>query len=294
MVESGKHGRGGIGAALLLVGIGLAAFWPAMSAGFVWDDDDYVTQNMALRTAEGLRDIWVRPGAVTQYYPITYSTFWLERRLWGDDPRGFHVLNVALHLGSALLLWRVLLRLEIPGAWWAALIWAIYPVQVESVAWVTERKNCLSGLFYFLGALAYLRSQPSGEARRGAQLRWWYALSLASFVAALLSKTAACSLPAALLLVAWWKAGAIRRRDVIDLLPHFAVGVVLSAMTVWMEHRHVGATGSEWQLSVGQRVLIAGRAITFYLATLAWPAKLAFVYPRWDVALSDWRACTGI
>jgi len=267
----------------------LAAYWPALSAGFVWDDDDYVTQNMALRTLGGLRDIWIRPGTTTQYYPVTYSSFWIERRIWGDQPRAFHAGNIGLQIASAVLLWRVLLRLGVPGAWWAALIWAIYPVQVESVAWVTERKNCLSGMFYFLAALMYLRSRREGAAARGRSERIAYAASVIAFGAALMSKTAACSLPAALLLVAWWKAGAIRRRDVLDLLPHFVIGLLLSGMTVFMEHRHVGAAGEEWQLSVGQRVIIAGRAVVFYLGSLLWQARLAFVYPRWAISTGDWR-----
>lgn len=281
--------RVGTGAGIFLAAVVLVAYWPALSAGFVWDDDDYVTQNMALRTLGGLRDIWLRPGTTTQYYPVTYSTFWLERQIWGDQARAYHIGNIALQMAAAVLLWRVLLRLGVPGAWWAALIWAIYPVQAESVGWVTERKNCLSGILYFLAALVYLRSRAGNGASRGRSERVAYAASLIAFAAALLSKTAACSLPAALLLVGWWKTGAIRRRDVLDLLPHFALGLLLSAMTVFMEHRHVGAAGDEWHLSAEQRVIVAGRAVVFYLKSLVWPAQLAFIYPRWDVSPVDWR-----
>jgi hypothetical protein len=144
-------------AAVLLVAITLAAYLPAVwNAGFIWDDDDYVTANATLRSVDGLRRMWLEPDAVPQYYPLTFTTFWAEYHLWGLEPRGYHVVNVVLHALNAVLLWLILRRLRVPGAWMAAAVFALHPMQVESVAWITERKNVLSGFFRLAAALVYL------------------------------------------------------------------------------------------------------------------------------------------
>ena len=268
----------------LIVLLVFLAYLPALRGGFIWDDDDYVTQNPTLHDLGGLQRLWFKVGAVPQYYPVVHTTFWLEYHLWGLNPVGYHLINVLLHATAAILLWRVLLRLQIPGAWLAAVIFALHPVEVESVAWITERKNVLSAVFYFAAALACLRfaswKEPGGPNR----LRWfWYLGALVLFMAALLSKTVTCSLPAALLLVCWWKKGRIQRGDVMPLLPFFVLGAGLGLMTAWIEKYHVGAQGADWSLTLGERCLIAGRALWFYAGKLAWPAQLTFIYPRWTI-----------
>jgi tetratricopeptide (TPR) repeat protein len=270
---------------VLLVGLTILAYTPAFRAGFVWDDDDYVTRNPTLRSVAGLAAIWLEPGAVPQYYPLTFTSLWLDYRLWGADPAGYHAVNILLHALNAFLLWRILEALRLPGAWAAALLFALHPVHVESVAWVTERKNVLSGALYLGALLSYLRFADGAPPVRTR----WYAVSLVLFAAALLSKTVTCSLPAALCLILWWRRGSIRAADIVPLAPHFALGAVLAAVTIWMEKHHVGAAGIDWHLSFAERVLIAGRALWFYAAKLAWPANLSFVYPRWQVALG-WQA----
>lgn len=257
-----------------------AVYWPATRhGGFIWDDDDYVTDNRTLRSVQGLKRIWTEPGAVPQYYPLVHTTYWLEYRLWGLDPHGYHIVNVILHIAGALLLWRVLVVLRVPGAWLGAMLFALHPVHVESVAWVTERKNVLSGVFYFAAGLAYLEGRRAGM----------YLLSLGLFLCALLSKTVTCTLPAALLLVLAWRGEREDfRKHVLLMLPMFALGIIFAGFTIWMERHAVGAVGREWDLSFVERVLIAGRAVWFYARKLVLPWRLTFVYPRWTIDAGIW------
>lgn len=269
----------------------LLVYLPLASAGFIWDDDAYVTRNPNLGSLAGLVRIWLDPLATPQYYPLVHTTFWLEHRLFGLEPLGYHAVNVLLHGLSSVLLWRVLLQLRLPGAFLAASLFAAHPVMTESVAWVTERKNVLS-LALALGSLwSYLRYAPlvpgapgpaSKRPRRGL-----LALAGGLYAAALLSKTTACALPAVILVLTWWKRGRIRMGDVMPLLPFFALGFAAGLHTIWLEKHHVGALGGEWALSPLGRVLLAGRALVFYTGKLAWPHPLIFFYPRWEIDVSS-------
>jgi hypothetical protein len=271
-------------AAAALVLLALAAYAPVISGGFIWDDDAYVTENATLRSVDGLRRIWFEPIASPQYYPLVFTTFWAEYRMWGLSPAGYHLTNVLLHGFNGVLLWFGLRALRAPAPWLIAAVFVLHPVHAESVAWVTERKNVLSGLFYLAAALAYFRFSPpeAGDTRH--PHRWgWYFVALGLFVCALLSKTVTATLPAALLLMLWWRRGSVRWRDVVPLAPFFLAGVVLGLYTVWLEKHHVGATGQDWTLSPVDRCLVAGRALWFYAGKLGWPADLSFIYPRWSV-----------
>jgi tetratricopeptide (TPR) repeat protein len=261
----------------------LAAYVPALSGGFVWDDDAHVTNNPTLTTLDGLRRIWLEPTALPQYYPLVHTTFWIEHHLWGDAPLGYHLVNILLHAGAAVLLLFVLETLTVPGAWLAAAVFALHPVHVESVAWITERKNVLSGFFYLAAALCYLRFFGASQPRRG-----WLAAGFTLFIAALLSKTVAASLPLALLIVLWWKREHLGRRELAPLLPLFAAGAVMGFTTVWLEKHHVGAEGDAWSLSFLERCLLAGRALWFYAGKLVWPTNLTFIYPRWPIDAGAW------
>ena len=284
---------------LFLVLVTLLAYQPVWHAGFIWDDEHYVTENALLHSVDGLRLIWFVPGATVQYYPLTFTTFWLEYHLWGLHPLGFHLVNVILHSFNAILFWVVLRKLRVPGAWLAAGIFALHPVCVDSVAWVTERKNTLSGLFYLASLLAALKfwlpgesspqSVPAAAIPQAANSRvrpfyWW--LALLFYVAALLSKTAAAPLPAVILLIIWWQQGRITRRDLAGVLPFFAVGIALGLITVFVE-RHIGAAGREWDLSWLARGQVAGKDFWFYLAKVCWPYPLIFVYPHWETNASQ-------
>ncbi len=265
--------------ALVVIG-----YLPALRAHWIWDDDYYVTNNATLRSADGLRRIWFEIGAVPQYYPLVHTTFWVEHHFAGLNPLVYHLDNVLLQAVTALLVWLVLRRLNVPGAWAAAAIWAVHPIQVETVAWVTERKNILSALFYFASGLVYLRFLDLGtDDPRGRKNSLLYGFALLLFVLALLSKTVACSLPAAILLVIWWKRGRITAREVWPLVPFFILGAGMGALTGWMERHFVGAQGPEWQISVAARCMIAGRALWFYVGRILCPWPLMFIYPRWPV-----------
>ena len=281
------------GGALLLIAVTLLAYVPAMRGGYIWDDDAFVTDNPVLRQGwEGLRRIWFVFRATDQYYPLAYSSFWLEFRAWGLNPTGSHVVNVLLHAANALLLWRVLTVLRVRGAALAAFVFALHPVEAESVGWITERKNVLSALFYLLTALAYFRFEPprAPVATGSMPKRNWafYALALGLFLCALWSKTVTCSLPAALLIVLWWQRRCLGWRTVVPLVPFFAVGAGMGLLTAWMEKNVIGAKGNDWTIPSPHRLLVAGRALWFYLGKLAWPTHLAFFYPRWNVDAHVW------
>ncbi len=266
-------------AAALLVAT-LAAYQPAWNGGMLWDDDKHVT-SPELRSPDALPRIWFDVGATQQYYPVVHSAFWIQHRLWGDATTGYHIVNVVLHVLSALLLFLILRQLAIPGALLAAAVFALHPVHVESVAWITELKNTLSGVFCLLAALAYLRYDRNRNAST-------YAISFGLFVLALLSKSVTATLSGALLVVLWWQRGRLGwRRDVVPLLPFMGVGAASGLFTAWVERTHIGAEGPEFSLTLVERALIAGRAIWFYLAKLLWPIDLVFIYPRWQVSQGE-------
>jgi Flp pilus assembly protein TadD len=281
----------------LIVLLVFLAYLPALRGSFVWDDDSWTTNLSALfQDPSGLRSIWFQPTALQQYYPLSGTTFWLDYQLWKFWTTPYHVENVLLHALAALLFWRLLLRLRAPGAWLAGAIFALHPVMVESVAWITERKNVLSLVLYLGALLAYLRYAQGVSSGRCQVTRTdsilsrvtchpslFYGLAFVLFLGALLAKTTTFSLPAAILLIGWWQRGHIQwRADVLPTLPFFALALGLCAVTAWLEKNHVGAEGSDFALTFPQRCLIAGRAFWFYLGHLFWPANLCFVYPRWQ------------
>src|ERR1700722_524096 len=181
-------------AALAIFGATLAAYIPAMGGGMLWDDDAHITAPR-LRGWDGLWRIWFHLGSTQQYYPVLHSAFWVEQRIWGDSLLGYHLVNIVLHAAAACLFALVLARARpapgaLPGSeWLAAAAFALHPVCVESVAWISEQKNTLSLVFYLLSALAYLRFERDRA--------WgWYFPAFGLFVLALLSKSVTSTLPA--------------------------------------------------------------------------------------------------
>jgi tetratricopeptide (TPR) repeat protein len=268
-------------AAVLLVCCTVVAYWPALQGGLLWDDAAHVTRP-GLRSLDGLWRIWFELGATQQYYPLLHSAFWIEHRLWGDAMLGYHLTNVFLHAAAAFLVMLIMRRLGLAGALPAALVFALHPVCVESVAWVSEQKNTLSAVFGLSAVLLYLSFDQS---RRRSQ----YFLASALFVMALLSKTVTATLPAILLVVLWWRQGRLDwKRHVRPLLPWFALGAAAGLLTAWVERKFIGAEGPEFALTLVERFLVAGRAVWFYLGKLVWPADLMFFYPRWHVTSAEW------
>jgi tetratricopeptide (TPR) repeat protein len=299
-------------ACALVFGLVLTCYWPALNGGMVWDDAAHVTRP-DLRSLSGLGRIWSDLHATQQYYPVLHTAFWFEHRLWGDATTGYHVANLLFHATSCCLLALALQRLlngskahalGKPGSanptarsssicvgtiapWMAAFIFAVHPVSVESVAWISEQKNTLSLVFYLLAALAFLGFSDS---RNG----WAYGRALVFFGLALGTKSVTATLPAALLVVLWWKNGELNwRRDVVPLIPWFVAAVIAGIFTAWVERRMIGADGAAFALSSVQRLLLAGRVVWFYLEKLVWPLDLMFVYPRWDVPseADGWIVC---
>jgi tetratricopeptide (TPR) repeat protein len=257
---------------LFLALITSLAYLPMLRAGFIWDDDTFLTDNTLIKAADGLRRFWFTTQA-PDYWPATSSTLWLEWRLWGMNATGYHVTNVLLHVAECCLLWRILVRLEIPGAFFAALLFAVHPVNVESVAWIAQRKNLVAMLFYLVSIDCFIKGGR------------WHGLSLAAFVLGMLSKGSVAMLPLILLgLVAW------KRRptagDVARLAPFFAVAVIFTAIDIWFQ-RH-GSGEVIRNAGISERILGAGAVIWFYLYKALWPLTLIFVYPQWHVTASDW------
>jgi len=298
--------------ALGFLTIAFLAYQPAWHAGFIWDDDDHLTANPAMTAPHGLHMIWSSL-AISRYYPLTLTSFWVQRRLWGLNPMPYHLVNIALHAINALLVFFVLRRLRVPGALLAALVWLVHPVNVESVAWVTELKNTQSGFFFFCAILCFLRFETlqggsrlkiasTSRAKRGlpATDSWagWYALALLCGAAAMLSKPSTVVLPLVLLLCVWWERGRWRWMDVAPMAPFFVMALGMSAVTVLEQRGHVLRTGTtEWKLGVAKRFIIAGKAVWFYAAKLLWPFPLTFVYPHWNVAaesLLSWMPLSGL
>ncbi len=251
-----------------LIVLTCGCYWPSLGGGFLWDDHLWLTDSPLVRAPDGLRQIWFST-VPYDYFPLTYTTFWIEWHLWGADPAGYRVVNLVLHLASAGLLWRLLTVLRVPGAWFGALLFAIHPVNVASVAWIAERKNTLSMVF-FLGSLIC-----HARARTG------WALGL--FVLAALGKTSVVMLPCVLLLIAWWQRGRISREDVRRAAPFFLVSLAAGLTTIWFQgHRSMGV--HDWTDPLAVRLLVVPRVMLFYLGKVFLPINLSMIYPRWEVS----------
>jgi tetratricopeptide (TPR) repeat protein len=268
---------------LVLVLSTIVVYQQAWHAGFIWSDDEYVTENKLLTAPDGLRRIWFSLDSPSQYFPLVYTVFRLEYAFWGLNPAGYHWVNILLHAANALLVWRLLRVSGIPGAWLAAALFALHPVQVQSVAWITELKNVLMGFFFLLALLAWVRFLEE----RPERIWKYYRHALFFYALALFSKTTACTLPAAMLLILWLKKKPIDLRRLAQVVPFVALGIGMGLVSIWWEHHHQGTEGEFFAMGLLERILLANRALWFYAGKLLWPVNLIFSYPRWTISAAN-------
>jgi protein O-mannosyl-transferase len=259
------------------------AFLPVVHNGFIWDDDIYITNNSLLIAPGGLWKIWFSLDVPSQYFPLTYTVFRFERALWGLAPLGYHLINLLLHSANALLVWRLLKRLNVPGAWLGAALFALHPIQVETVAWATELKNIMSLFFFLLSLLAWVEFVEE----RPKPVWWYYGLALIFYGLALCSKTTACTLPAALLLILWLQRKPIGITRWLQVAPFVLMGLGMGLVAMWWERYHQGTEGATFSINLPERFLIASHAVWFYLGKLLWPVNLTFSYPHWNINPDD-------
>ncbi len=268
--------------AAIIVAVAMV-YLPVLRGDFVWDDFLLITGNPLLQNFSGLQEIW-SGGRTADYFPLTNTIFWIEHHLFGANATGYHAVNILLQIANALLVWRLLTRLNIPGAWLAGLIFGIPPVHVASVAWISELKNLLAMFFALLSVLCFL--ELDDQRLRNSVTA--YAASLVFFALALLSKTQVVFLPFVLLLCAWWrnkksaetKTNHDLRRDVIRSWPFFALAIVLGLVTMWFQNRGIG----EEEIVIGslpRRFVNAAMAIWWYAGHLFAPVRLMAIYPNW-------------
>jgi hypothetical protein len=279
---------------LILIFSVILAYTPIWKAGFVWDDETILTANPCIVGPLGLKEIWTTSAA--DICPLTLTTYWVEHALWGVNALPYHLVNVLLHGACAVLLWRVLRSLRVPGAWLGAALWALHPVQIESVAWITEMKNTESGFFFLLSILFFVRSLRANELSNGKSAgRWNYPLSLLFAAAAMASKSSTVILPVVLCLCAWWLDGRWQWRVAGRVVPMFLMAAAASALSIWTQTLHPGIViEAQWMRTWPQRLSAAGNAVWFYLGKLLWPHPLSTVYPRWQIDAGQWVSYLGL
>ena len=276
-------GPGWIPGLALAVAI-IIAYSPVWWAGYIWDDDINVTANPCIIGPLGLREIWTTNAA--QFYPLTLTTFWVEHALWGLQPLPWHLVNVFMHAACAVVLWRVLRRLAIPGAWLGAALWALHPVQVETVAWITELKNTQSGLFYLLAILFFVKGLTSPDSANPRGWNWDYALTLIFSAMAIASKSSTVILPLVLCLCAWWIERKWNWRNLVKVAPIIPFSIASCALTIWTQVLAPVRATTPYPVSVHgwQGTLAAGGdAFWFYLGKVIWPYPWMARYPEWKI-----------
>ena len=270
------------GGAVLLVLLTIAVYLPALGGGFVWDDYSLIVDNPLIKASDGLHRFWFTTEA-TDYYPLTWTSWWLQWRLWGGNAMGFHAINVLLHALNVVVLWIVLRRLAVPGAWLAALLFAIHPVNVATVAWISEQKNLLSMFFSLLAVLFYLKFDEDHR-------KHWFGAALVAFLLALLAKSAVVMLPVVLLGCVWWRHGRVLKHDLLLLAPFVLLSLVLGVTTIWFQYHRVLQGSMAQADGIFPRLVTAGCVPWFYLYKALLPFDLSAVYPRWNINPSRWTS----
>jgi tetratricopeptide (TPR) repeat protein len=261
--------------AAVIVLAAVLAYLPALRGDFVFDDSILLIEQQLIHAADGLWRIWFTAEAC-DYYPVTWTVCWLQWQLWGPHPLGYHIVNILLHAVNAVLVFQVLKRLEIRGAWLAGLLFAVHPVNVAAVAWISEQKTTLAMLFFLATVLSFLRFERNQ--------RWgWYFLSVGCYLLSLLAKPAAVMWPVVLLGLAWWRRRRLARADFARSLPFLLLSVVIAPVTVWFQA--VRVLGGHVARTDGfpARLASAGWAVWFYLFKALIPVRLSMIYPKWEI-----------
>ncbi len=288
-------------AVALIAVIAFFAYFPSISGEFILDDNLLLTENTLIMSPDGLCRFWCSTEA-TDYWPVTNSSLWIEWRLWEMHSTGYHVTNLVLHVIESFMVWLILRKLSVPGAFLAAVIFAVHPVNVESAAWIAQRKNMLAMLFFLMSILWYLKrhmpttsvGMAAGYVKRdmptvrlgrmcmapGTGGSRWYWLGLLAFVLAMLSKGSVAVLPALLLGIDWWH-GPVTRRDLVRIAPFFVVALFFTGVNVWLQMRNTVTVIRT--AGFAERLLGAGGVVWFYLYKAFMPVDLAFVYPQWRI-----------
>jgi len=264
---------------ILVIAICLIVYIPAIRGGFVFDDESMLTNNPVLKD-NGLYQTWFTTSQ-SNYWPITWTSYWVEHKLWGLRPAGYHITNVIIHTVCALVIWRILVHLGISGAFAAAVIFAVHPVNVESTAWIAQRKTVLAMMFFALSLLCYLKYDEDGRRR-------FYLSAVVLFAAAMLSKGSAAGAPIAILLCIWWRQGTIGKRDILRSMPFFVISAVMSVTEVWFQCNRTIMGETIRSEGFGGRIAVAGAAVWFYIYKALLPIKLIVIYPRWNIEQSQW------
>jgi tetratricopeptide (TPR) repeat protein len=274
---------------LILIFSVFLTYTPVLRAGFIYDDGLLLTANPCVVGPLGLKEIWTTRAA--DISPLLFTTFWVEHALWGLAPLPYHLMNIVLHAACSILLWRVLGILRVPGAWVGAALWALHPVEVESVAWISEMKNTESCLFFLLSILFFVRWLRAKDLDGRTGVGWSYALTLLFAALAMASKSSTVILPVVLCLCAWWIEGRLYWRNLARVVPVFLMSVAASALSMWTQGLQLATdTDPQWVRTWPERLATAGDAVWFYLGKLLWPHPLMTVYPRWQIDAGQWGA----
>jgi len=270
---------------LILILAVVVTYAPVWWAGFIWDDDSHLTANPCIVGPLGLKEIWTTNEA--RFYPLVLTTFWLEHAVWGMAPLPYHLVNLLLHATSAVVLWRVLRKLEVRGAWLGAALWALHPVQMESVAWISEMKNTESCLFYLLTILFFVKGLTLEEQADRGGSNWNCALSLLCAALAMACKSSTLLLPVVLCLCVWWVKRRWHWRDMVGAGPFLLMAIAVGIITT-LTVPHSVTDESHWAPSWAGRLATAGSVFWFYLGKLVWPHPLILIYPEWDIDPARW------
>jgi len=272
---------------LILVLAVILTYSPVWRAGYVWDDEGLVTTNPCIVGPLGLKEIWTTSAA--DICPLVLTTFWVEHALWGLVPLPYHLVNILLHAACAVMLWQVLRSLQVSGAWLGAALWALHPVQVESVAWITEMKNTESGLFFLLSIFFFVSWLRARDLDGQSRWDWNYGLTLIFAALAMASKSSTVILPVVLCLCAWWMEGRWQWRNVARVAPIFLMSIAACVLSIWTQSLNLAIDPDpQWVRTWPERLVTAGDAVWFYPGKLLWPHPLMTVYPRWQIDAGQW------